>query len=82
MKIAHFSWEFPPVIYGGLGTFAPEITQKQVSLGNEVSVFSLNPDNSLITYEKWNDIDVYRPKTLDLSSMHFYLIFKLIKIII
>jgi len=71
MKIAHFSWEFPPVIYGGLGTFATEITQKQVSLGNEVSVFSLNPDNSLNTYEKWSNIDVYRPKTLDLSSMFY-----------
>ncbi len=26
MKIAHFSWEFPPAIWGGLGTFATEIT--------------------------------------------------------
>ncbi len=68
MKIAHFTWEFPPVIYGGLGTFASEITQKQVYFGNEVTVFSLNDNNSLKTYEKWNGIDVYRPKTLDLTS--------------
>jgi len=72
MKIVHFSWEFPPVIYGGLGTFTTEITQKQVSFGNEVTVFSLNRDNALSTYEKWRGIEVYRPKTLDFSSA-FYL---------
>ena len=70
MKIVHFSWEFPPVIYGGLGTFATEITQKQAYFGNEVTVFSLNENNSYGTYEKWNGIDVYRPKTLDLTSTY------------
>ncbi len=72
MNIVHFSWEFPPVIYGGLGTFAAEITKKQVYFGNNVSVFSLNRDNALDTYDRWNDISVYRPKTLDMSSA-FYL---------
>lgn len=70
MKIAHFSWEYPPVIYGGLGTFATEITQKQVSLGNEVTVFSLNENNALQPYEKVNGIDVYRPKTIDLTDSY------------
>lgn len=56
------------MIYGGLGTFATEITQKQLSFGNEVTVFSLNRDNTLQTYEKWNNIYVYRPKTLDMTS--------------
>ncbi len=68
MKIAHFSWEYPPVIYGGLGTFATEITQKQKSLGHKVTVFSLNENNSLLTNEKINGINVYRPKTLDLAD--------------
>ena len=72
MNIVHFSWEFPPVIYGGLGTFVTELTSKQVALGNEVTVFSLNRDNSLTTYERQGNIDVYRPKTLDLTST-FYL---------
>ena len=72
MNIAHFSWEYPPVIYGGLGTFALEITQIQKKMGNNVTVFTLNHENKLETYEKWNNIDVYRPKTLDLSST-FYL---------
>lgn len=73
MKIVHFSWEFPPVIYGGLGTFITELSQKQVALGNGVTIFSLNHNNKLSTYEKWNNIDVYRPQTLDLSST--YLLF-------
>jgi len=68
LKIVHFSWEYPPVIYGGLGTFTTEVTLKQTSFGNEVTVFSLNKDNGYKTYEKWNGIDVYRPKTLDLTS--------------
>jgi len=73
LKIVHFSWEFPPVIFGGLGTFITELSQKQTVLGNEVIVFSLNHDNKLDTYEKWNNIDVYRPQTLELSST--YLLF-------
>ena len=68
MKIVHFSWEYPPVIYGGLGTFATEITQQQKIFGNDVTVFSLNEDNKHKTFEKWNDIDVFRPKILDLTQ--------------
>jgi glycogen(starch) synthase len=71
MKIVHFSWEYPPVLYGGLGTFVTEISLKQLSLGNEVTVFSLNQDNSLSTFDLWNDVEVYRPKTLDLTSTLF-----------
>jgi len=68
MEIAHFSWEYPPVIWGGLGTFALEITQKQAAKGNNVTVFALNDENKLNTSERWNNVDVYRPKTLDLTS--------------
>ena len=45
LKIAHLSWEYPPAIWGGLGTFATEITKKQVKLGNEVTVFAVNNEN-------------------------------------
>jgi glycogen(starch) synthase len=68
MKIVHFSWEFPPVIYGGLGTFATEITQEQIKYGNEVTVFSLNAGNKYKVSEQWHNIEVYRPKTLDLTA--------------
>jgi len=68
LKIVHFTWEYPPVLYGGLGTFATEITQKQKDSGNMITVFSLNENNAYKTYEKWNKIDVYRPKILDLTQ--------------
>lgn len=69
MKIAHFSWEYPPVIFGGLGTFATEITQKQKKFGNDITVFTLNGGNKLETYENMDGIDVYRPKTLNTSDL-------------
>jgi glycogen synthase len=72
MKIVHFSWEYPPVIFGGLGTFATEITKKQVEFGHEATVFTLNKDNALATSDQLNGVEVYRPKTLDLTQP-FYL---------
>jgi glycogen synthase len=72
MKIVHFSWEYPPVIYGGLGTFATEITKKQAEFDHDVTVFSLNRDNSLGTSDHIHGVEVYRPKTLDMSKT-FYL---------
>jgi len=68
MKIVHFSWEYPPVIYGGLGTFATEISKKQVQLEHDVTVFTLNRENSLATSDRINNVEVYRPKILDLST--------------
>ncbi len=70
MKIVHFTWEYPPVIYGGLGTFAMEISNKQSSFGNDITIFSLNPNNEYKTFENWNGISVYRPKTLDLTDTY------------
>ena len=72
MKIVHYSWEFPPVIYGGLGTFITALAQVQHALHHEVTVFSLNRDNNLTIAEHWNGVETYRPKTLDLTST-FYL---------
>jgi glycosyltransferase involved in cell wall biosynthesis len=70
LNIVHFTWEYPPVIYGGLGTVAVELTQKQSNFGNNVTVFSLNENNSYKTHEKWNGMDVYRPRTLDMASTY------------
>ncbi len=72
LRIVHFSWEFPPTIWGGLGTFTTELSQKQVSLGHQVTLFTLNNANHLTSSEQWNGVEVYRPKLLDLSSS-FYL---------
>ena len=71
LNIAHFSWEFPPRVWGGLGTFIMEISQKQASFGNKVTVFALNDHNKLIPSEQWNGVEVYRPKILDISSSFY-----------
>jgi glycogen(starch) synthase len=71
LRIVHFSWEFPPTIWGGLGTFAKELSQKQVSLGNQVTLYALNKDNSSAPSERWNGVEVYRPRMLDLSSSYY-----------
>ncbi len=68
MKIAHFSWEFPPAIWGGLGTFAFELTQKQVFNGDDVTVFALNNQNKMKNFDKCNGLEIYRPYNLDLTS--------------
>jgi glycosyltransferase involved in cell wall biosynthesis len=72
LKIVHLSWEYPPAIWGGLGTFATEITKKQVKLGNEVTVFAVNDENKLKISEQIHGVNIYRPKIPNISSS-FYL---------
>ena len=61
MKILHISWEFPPTIVGGLGTFAMELTRKLVVMGNEVTVYTLNRDNEYPVRDNWKGVEVHRP---------------------
>jgi glycosyltransferase involved in cell wall biosynthesis len=68
LSIAHFSWEYPPAIWGGLGTFATEITKKQKLLGHDVSVYAINENNKLIQNENLHGIHIYRPKIVDISD--------------
>jgi len=62
ISVAHFSWEYPPKIWGGLGTFATELTKQQKTMGHDVTVFAVNDKNKLEPYHQWNGISVYRPK--------------------
>lgn len=71
LKIVHFSWEYPPAIWGGLGTFATEITKKQVKLGNEVTVFAINNENKLKISDNLDGVKIYRPKIPNISSSFF-----------
>lgn len=70
LKITYFSWEYPPAIWGGLGTFVYEITKKIVQKGNTVTVYALNDRNKLKTSEKQNGLEIYRPKLVDLTSTY------------
>lgn len=40
MKIVHFSWEFPPVMFGGLGEHVVELTREQVRQGHDVVIIT------------------------------------------
>ncbi len=68
MSVAHFSWEFPPKIWGGLGTFATELTKQQITMGNNVEVYAVNDQNTMKPFDTWNGISVYRPKLVDFTK--------------
>lgn len=68
MRIAFFVWEYPPALVGGLGTYAEYITREYVSMGNDVTVFTLNPGN-LKTREIIKGVEVHRPLIANASNI-------------
>jgi len=44
MRILHLSWEYPPIIYGGLGRHVHAIAEAQVAAGHEVVVLTQATD--------------------------------------
>jgi glycogen synthase len=65
VNVAHFSWEYPPTIWGGLGTFATELTLKQSQLGHNVNVFAINDKNKSKIQELYHGVKVNRPTLID-----------------
>lgn len=59
MRICHLSWEFPPVVYGGLGRHVYAIAREQARSGHEVVVISHvgidADDGSTDPIEEWID---------------------------
>lgn len=43
MRIFHISWEYPPVIYGGLGRHVLALTRAQAAAGHDVTVITQRP---------------------------------------
>ena len=68
MRIGFFVWEYPPALVGGLGTYADYITREFVSMGNDVTVFTLNPGN-LKTREIMKGVEFHRPLIADASNV-------------
>lgn len=68
MRIGFFVWEYPPVLFGGLGTYAQYITREFVELGHDVSVFTLN-SGDLKTKEIVKGVDVHRPMITNASNV-------------
>lgn len=40
MRICHVSWEYPPVVYGGLGRHVHALAEAQAALGHDVTVIT------------------------------------------
>ena len=68
MRIGFFVWEYPPALVGGLGTYADYVTREYVAMGNDVTVFTLNPGN-LKTREILKGVEVHRPLISDASNV-------------
>jgi len=68
VRIGFFVWEYPPALVGGLGTYAEYITREFVAMGNDVTVFTLNPGN-LKTREIIKGVEVHRPLIADASNV-------------
>ena len=68
MRIGFFVWEYPPALVGGLGTYADYMTREYVAMGNDVTVFTLNPGN-LKTREILKGVEVHRPLIADASNV-------------
>lgn len=44
MRVLHVSWEYPPIVYGGLGRHVQALTQAQAARGDEVTVLTQTAD--------------------------------------
>jgi glycogen(starch) synthase len=68
LRIGFFVYEYPPAIVGGLGTYADYVTREYVSMGHDVSVFTLNGGN-LKTREILKGVEVHRPQIANASNV-------------
>lgn len=68
MRIGFFVWEYPPLIVGGLGTYASNICPAMIRLGNDISVFTTN-DGTLKTRETLQGVVVNRPQIVDAAGI-------------
>ncbi len=67
MRIAYFSTEYPPLIYGGLGVYVDNISRNLASLGQKISVFSWGLD-TLPRHENFGGVDVFRESPLPMKD--------------
>ncbi len=46
MRVVHLSWEYPPVVYGGLGRHVHALAEQQAAQGHEVVVITQHADRT------------------------------------
>lgn len=67
MRIAYFSTEYPPLIYGGLGVYADNISRSLVAQGQEVTVFSWGSEKTP-RHERMSGVEVFRERPLPMRE--------------
>ena len=68
MNIAFVSIEFPPRIFGGLGTYVASISAKFVEMGHKVWIFTPNEGKDLPLKETVNSIEIHRPQPVSCTD--------------
>ncbi|UCH38327.1 MAG: glycosyltransferase family 4 protein [Candidatus Bathyarchaeota archaeon] len=70
MEIASFVYEFPPYIYGGLGTYAENVSTEIVKLNHDITLFSMH-NRGAPTRDLYRGIEVHRPivENMDISLL-------------
>ena len=46
MRILQLSWEYPPLVYGGLGRHVHALAEAQAGLGHDVTVLTQSVDGA------------------------------------
>ena len=46
MRVLHLSWEYPPVVYGGLGRHVHALAEAQAAAGHEVTVLTQHAEDA------------------------------------
>ena len=59
MRVLHVSWEYPPVVYGGLGRHVHALAEAQAAAGHDVTVLTQQPPGAAAR-EVLNGVSVIR----------------------
>ncbi len=70
MKILMFSWEYPPISYGGLARHVQDLSEALVAEGHQVFVITQGSEN-LLTQKVINGVKVLRTDPVKISPNNF-----------
>ena len=65
MNVLYYSYEYPPFLVGGLGTYAMEMAPRYAKMGHNITVFSKNPGDAP-TRGMYRATEVHRPQLVDM----------------
>ena len=63
MRVCHLSWEYPPVLYGGLGRHVHALAEAQAALGHDVTVITQSRDHRLPESSSADAVSTNAPAT-------------------